>query len=147
MKKKHIILLAVLVVIAACLCLALCLRSCAKRDEPSGGASATDAPAAETAPPEPDGEPGNEPGGTASDEPADSEEPEEADSPESGGDARESKSEPVNLPLDEETGLPVPGSYFPDTSDPDDEDDENGALEVQDNYVVYVGGDETEPGG
>ena len=143
MKKKHILLLAVLVVIAACLCLALCLRSCAKRDEPSGGASATDAPAAETAPPEPD----EEPDGTASDEPADSEEPEEADSPESGGDAGESKSEPVNLPIDEETGLPVPGSYFPDTSDADDEDDENGALEVQDNYVVYVGGDETEPGG
>lgn len=144
MKKKRIILLAVLVVIAVCLCLALCLRSCAGRDESPAGAPATDAPAAETAPPEPAGEPDGESDGAASDEPADAGEPEEAVSPESGGDAAESKSDPVKIPIDEETGLPVPGSYFPDTSEADDNE---GPLEVQDNYVVYVGGDETEPGG
>lgn len=139
MKKKHIVLIALLAVVVIALCLALCLRACSRpaEAEPVGKAE----PEAVTFTPEPADE--TEPAeAEASDERPASE---EAEPPEENEAAESTPNAPApedifNVP----GGVPEPGSHFPDTSDDEDDD---GPMEVQDDYVVTVGENELFGGG
>lgn len=140
MKKNHIILIAVLVIVAV-LCLVLGLRSCSSRDAATEETPGGDVPV--TSADEPGPADSSEPaGGTETEmsgETGASEEPEDAEDPaaaQNGG---------ATLTVSGPGGIPEPGSYAADPTD--DEGEADGPMEIQDEYVVILGENETHDGG